>query len=446
MVAGEERADFSCSRSDRSYTPPPPADSARVLAADAIDLRRAPRSRFGCKEALRCLPSGSPAGALMLLLGAFAPRPVAAQYQTDPPADGASAAGQTFPPQASTANSPAWRPPAQMPRDAAGSSEPIRPLTALSHGPIAHVSKGPGTLPNDAGQEWRDYDISPYTLRVTSTNRPEQAIVDWILLDTGYEAWHSDPLGLLSASKRTLRVYHTPQIHAVVGDMVDRFVNSEAESHAFGLRVMTVGSPNWRSKAHHSLHPVPAQSQGVQAWLVSKEDASLLMADLRRRSDFREHSTPHLLVNNGQSTVVAATQTKNYTRDVVVRPGERLARLRSADGADRRRLLAGIPSAVVDRWQDDRRDHQVPRRSGGENDAGDDRRSEPGRPAPKNRNQSPPTRQLQAARAVSLAGRSSAADQSGRRVVPHSVGLGEQLATGTNGRGGPSRLAGRGRE
>ncbi len=270
------------------------------------------------------IPKWFAAGTLMLVLGAFAPRNAAAQYQTsaDPPGDGAAAApGQSFPPQASSANSPAWRAPAQMPRDAAGASEPIRPLTALSHGPIAHVSKGPGTLPNDAGQEWRDYDISPYTLRVTSTNRPEQAIVDWILLDTGYEAWHSDPLGLLSASRRTLRVYHTPQIHAVVGEMVDRFVNSEAESHAFGLRVLTVGSPNWRSKAHPVLHPVPAQSQGVQAWLLSKEDASLLMADLRRRSDFREHNTPHLLVNNGQSTVVSATQTKNYTRDVIVRPG-----------------------------------------------------------------------------------------------------------------------------
>ena len=309
-----------------------------------------------------------------------------------------------------------------MPRDAAGSSEPIRPLTPLGHAPIAHVSKGPGTLPNDAGQEWRDYDISPYTLRVTSTNKPEQAIVDWILLDTGYEAWHSDPLGLLSASRRTLHVYHTPQIHAVVGEMVDRFVNSEAESHAFGLRVLTVGSPNWRSKAHHVLHPVPAQSQGVQAWLLAKEDASLLLADLRRRSDFREHSTPHLLVNNGQSTVVSATQTKNYTRDVARASRQRLARLRSADGADRRRLLARIPSAVVGRRQDDRCGHQVPRRSGGEDDAGDDRRAEPGRPAATDRNQSSPNRQLQASRAVSLAGRSGVADQPGGRFVPHSVG------------------------
>ena len=183
------------------------------------------------------------------------------------------------------------------------------------------MTKGPGTLPNDAGQEWRDYDISPYTLRVTSTNRPEQAIVDWILLDTGYETWHSEPVSLLSASRRTLHVYHTPQIQAVVADMVDRFVNSEAESHAFGLQVLTVGSPNWRTKAHRMLHSVTAQSQGVQAWLVAKEDAALILADLRRRTDFREHSSPHLLVNNGQSTVVASTQSKNYTRDILLKPG-----------------------------------------------------------------------------------------------------------------------------
>jgi hypothetical protein len=60
---------------------------------------------------------------------------------------------------------------------------------------IARVTKGSGALPNNFGQVWREYDISPYTLRVTTTNRPEQAIVDWILRETGYEAWHSEPLG-----------------------------------------------------------------------------------------------------------------------------------------------------------------------------------------------------------------------------------------------------------
>jgi hypothetical protein len=195
---------------------------------------------------------------------------------------------------------------------------PLKPVTSVAKTPVARVTKGPGALPNDAGQEWRDYDISPYTARVTSTARPEQAILDWIFFETGYEAWHSEPLSILSANRRTLRVYHTPQMQAVVGEMVDRFVNSEAETQAFGVRVVSVGSPTWRVKAHKSLKAVGAQSQGVQAWLLAKEDASLLAAELRKRSDYREHSTPHLLVNNGQSTVIAVTRPRNYVRDVVL--------------------------------------------------------------------------------------------------------------------------------
>ena len=185
---------------------------------------------------------------------------------------------------------------------------------------IARVASGSGQLPNDAGQVWREYDITPYTLRVTSTARPEQAIVDWILRETGYEAWHSDPLGLLSANGRVLRVYHTPQMQEQVAEIVDRFVNSNAETQAFGVRVITLGSPSWRSKAQRVLRPVPVQSQGVQAWLLSKEDCAMLVADLQKRSDFREHSSPHLLVQNGQSTVVAASRPRNYIKDVMIKP------------------------------------------------------------------------------------------------------------------------------
>ena len=118
----------------------------------------------------------------------------------------------------------------------------------------------------------------------------------------------------------TLTVYHTPEVHSVVADVVDRFVDSEAESHAFGLRVITVGSPNWRAKAQQVLHPVPVQTQGIQAWLMHKEDAAVLLDNLRKRIDFREHSSPHLLVNNGQSTTVSATRSRTYVRDMQHRP------------------------------------------------------------------------------------------------------------------------------
>ncbi len=121
----------------------------------------------------------------------------------------------------------------------------------------AHVTAGNGTLPNDQGQVWREYDISSYTARVTTTKRPEQAIVDWILRETGYEVWHSEPFGILSASPRTLRVYHTPQMQAVVSDIVDRFVASEAETRSFSVRIATIDSPNWRRDGppHATAHP-----------------------------------------------------------------------------------------------------------------------------------------------------------------------------------------------
>src|SRR6187401_3512750 len=62
------------------------------------------------------------------------------------------------------------------------------------------VTKGQGVLPNDYGQVWREYDISPYTLRVRDVTKPEQAVIDWVLRETGTEVWFSEPLGILNAS------------------------------------------------------------------------------------------------------------------------------------------------------------------------------------------------------------------------------------------------------
>jgi hypothetical protein len=218
-----------------------------------------------------------------------------------------------------------WRPPSgdriarSGPDDASLPRDPEPRTPRGNRASIAKVTNGPGALPNDAGQVWKEYDISPYTARVTTTNRPEQAVIDWILRETGYEAWHGETVCMLTADRRTLRAYHTPEVQDVVAEMVDRFVNSEAESHAFNLRIFSIGNPNWRTKAQRVLRPVAAQSQGVQAWLLAKEDAALLVADISRRNDFREYGAPQLLVNNGQSTVVSATRPKTYIRDVIYR-------------------------------------------------------------------------------------------------------------------------------
>ena len=154
---------------------------------------------------------------------------------------------------------------------------PPRPPTCPA-GPSPASPPAPAALPNEHGQIWREYDISPYTARVTTTKRPEQAIVDWILRETGYEVWHSEPLGVLSATPRTLRVYHTPEMQAVVADVVDRFVASEAQSQTFSLRVMTVGQPQLagpgpersparaRADARRQRVAVAARGRGGRCW------------------------------------------------------------------------------------------------------------------------------------------------------------------------------------
>ncbi|QDT00465.1 hypothetical protein [Adhaeretor mobilis] len=181
----------------------------------------------------------------------------------------------------------------------------------------AQVSKGTGALPNDHGQVWREYDITPYTMRVDATKHPEQTIVDWILRETGYEAWHSSPVGLLSADRQRLKIYHTPQMQATVADIVDRFVNKAAEQHGFGIRIITMKNPNWRARALPLMTPLPVQSPGVQGWIMAREDAALLLSELRRRTDYREHNPPHQMVFNGQSQVVSSIKPLSYTKGII---------------------------------------------------------------------------------------------------------------------------------
>lgn len=243
---------------------------------------------------------------------------------TPPGVNATSAPGQSTTPQKPVAAVPpaATAPPATSQPGGAGAVQPIEPLKEIRNPPKRHqapVSQSSAVLPNEAGQVWREYDIAPYTVRVSSTNRPEQAIIDWILRETGYETWHSEPLGILSATSKVLRVYHTPEVQAVVADVVDRFVSSEAESQAFGLNVVTIANPNWRINAQRFMQPVAVQTQGIQAWLMRREDAALVLAELRRRGDFREHSAPQMLIANGQSGAVNVTQPRQYVRNVLPR-------------------------------------------------------------------------------------------------------------------------------
>ena len=63
-------------------------------------------------------------------------------------------------------------------------AEPNVQRSANAGSVMGSVSAG-GKLPRTAGQEHRVYDLRPYTGYLTKHDRPEQAIIDWVLRETG---------------------------------------------------------------------------------------------------------------------------------------------------------------------------------------------------------------------------------------------------------------------
>lgn len=179
----------------------------------------------------------------------------------------------------------------------------------------ARRTGGVPNLPTDAGQYWRTYDLEPYTKELSSVDRAHQAVVDWVLRETGTDVWFTDPFGFVNADRQTLRVYHNEQMHQIVQGVYERFVNGTTEPQLYGLRLMAIGNPNWRTRAQSLMRSVQAQSPGVHAYLMSKENSAILMALLRGRSDFRELSAVNMVVHNGQSQVLEQLRGRNFVAD-----------------------------------------------------------------------------------------------------------------------------------
>lgn len=173
-----------------------------------------------------------------------------------------------------------------------------------------------GALPQGNGQEHRVYDLRPYTGYLTSHDRPHQAVVDWVIRETGSDLWFTEPFGFLSADRDSLSVYHTPEVHDAVAGMVERFTAGDKDPQVLHMRVLTVGNPNWRSRTHMLMQHVSVNSAGLQAWLLTKENAAMVMALLRQRTDVREVQTVDLITHNGQAEKLASTRGRNYVKNI----------------------------------------------------------------------------------------------------------------------------------
>lgn len=176
-----------------------------------------------------------------------------------------------------------------------------------------------GKLDGNQGQVWREYDIRSFTRRMRDQDKPEQAIVDWILRETGTNTWFGEPMGLLNANRERVRVYHTPRVHEVVGGVIDRFLTTRSEANEVALRLVTVDDPNWRIKARPMLRPISTQNPSIEAWLLSRENAALLLHELEKRADFQEHNSPNLTIYSGQSHTLKNTRPRTYHKGIIGR-------------------------------------------------------------------------------------------------------------------------------
>jgi hypothetical protein len=170
-------------------------------------------------------------------------------------------------------------------------------------------------LPNSSGQYWVEYNLIPYTQNLKNIERPQQAIIDWIIRETGSDVWFNEPMGILNADRTTLRVYHNAAMQKTVAQIYERFVNGFTEPQAYSLRLITVGNPNWRNKASSLMRSSTAQTPGVQAWLMPKENGAIFLSQLRTRSDVKEMQAVDIAMVNGQSQALEQLRSRNYLRE-----------------------------------------------------------------------------------------------------------------------------------
>ena len=176
----------------------------------------------------------------------------------------------------------------------------------------------PAQVPASAGQVWKTHDLGPFVK--TAGPGSGRHVVDWVLQDTGYAAWHGATPAVLSVDGETLSCFHVPEMQARVADIVGRFVDEADTPHRFSIRVFGIASAGWRTDVRPVLRPIAAATPGVQAWTVTREDGALVVGRLRSRADCRELPTDPVLAANGVPATLSGGRRLPYVQDVAPRP------------------------------------------------------------------------------------------------------------------------------
>lgn len=172
------------------------------------------------------------------------------------------------------------------------------------------LDEGPAAV---GGLRWKRWDISRYTaIPASSSTSPQTAIIDWIFRRTGTTVWHGEKPAVLSATRAELRAYHDSETLKKVADVVERFTKAAEDVLSIRVRVVAAVDPRWRYTVYSQLTPVNNGPQGQQIWTLTREEASIVLAQMQVNQGFR------LLVNrtesmvNGQTLKIETTLARGY--------------------------------------------------------------------------------------------------------------------------------------
>lgn len=168
-------------------------------------------------------------------------------------------------------------------------------------------SPAPEDFPAEAGRNWKDWDITPYTTLASSKIQPQTAMLDWIFRRTGSAPWHDDKISVLSASRTRIKAFHTAKVLAQVDEIVDRFINSVADLIQLRVRIIAAPDTRWRYTNFTRMQFVGTGGQGQRIWTLSPEESSLLINQLTQNASSKVLGDKTFKVLNGQSVTMDAT-------------------------------------------------------------------------------------------------------------------------------------------
>jgi hypothetical protein len=184
----------------------------------------------------------------------------------------------------------------------------------------------PGGLKGGPGFELKRWPIAKYTSIPTNVQAPpEKALIDWILLRTGISEWHGEYVTVLSANRKELIAYNSPEVLKQVDEIVERFVQSTADTLKIQVQFIAAVDPRWRYTVYPRLTYVGGGLQGQQIWTMTSRDAALVLTQMQIQQGFRQLAKEGVEMINGQTLSIKTREPRAFVGGLAPDPGGGIA-------------------------------------------------------------------------------------------------------------------------